>query len=181
MKLFVISSIAASGKTTLVDHVTEKFNLYKLKTCTTRPIRKEETGDEYHFIHQGIYFAAMIEADKFIEWARVYDYFYGLTKEEVEKNKDKNCIVILDVQGTQSITKLYPEAVTIFINPPPRSEVKKRLLARNTDDNDVEVRLETMNMELLEAENYEYRVKYGNLDDMKAEISKIIKREIILD
>ena len=85
------------------------------------------------------------------------------------------------MQGTEKILKLYPEAVTIFILPPPYEEVKKRLLARNTDTNDVNLRLNQMEMELCESENYEYSVKYGNLDDMKAKISEIIEREIILD
>lgn len=176
--LFIVSSIAASGKTTLVEHVKEKFKLYKLKTCTTRPIRDEEKGDEYYFIESKEAFTSMIYAHKFIEWAQVYDYYYGLTKEEVEKNKDKYCIVILDVQGTQSILKLYPEAVTIFILPPSRSEVEKRLLDRNTNTNDMDIRLEKMNVELLEAENYDYRVDYGNLDAMKYQISKIIEKEL---
>ena len=175
--LFIVSSIAASGKTTLVEHVKEKFKLYKLKTCTTRPIRDEEKGNEYYFITEEV-FSSMIYANKFIEWAHVYDYYYGLTKEEVEKNKNKYCIVILDVQGTQSILKLYPEAVSIFILPPSRSEVETRLLGRNTSKNDVDIRLEKMNVELLEAENYDYRVDYGDLDAMKAQISKIIEKEL---
>ena len=180
MKLFVVSSIAASGKTTLVDYVTKKFNLYKLKTCTTRSIREEETGNEYYFVNDDKFCDAM-ERFEFIEFSNVYDKYYGLLKSEVENNKDKNCIVILDVKGTKKILKLYPEAVTVFILPPPYDEVKKRLLARNTDTNDVNLRLNQMEMELFEAENYEYSVKYGNLDDMKAKISEIIEREIILD
>jgi len=176
--LFIVSSIAASGKTTLVEHVEQKFKLYKLKTCTTRPIRNEEKGDEYYFIKSETDFISMVESDKFIEWAQVYNYYYGLTKEEIEKNKDKHCILILDVQGTRSILKSYPEAVTIFIFPPSRSEVEKRLLTRKTSKSDVERRLEKMNMEILEAENYEYCVNYGNLDNMKAQIEKIIEREL---
>lgn len=180
MKLFVVSSIAASGKTTLVDYVSTQFNLYKLKTCTTRSIREEETGNEYYFVNENE-FCKMVEYEQFIEYSNVYDKYYGLLKSEVENNEDKNCIVILDVQGTEKILKLYPEAVTIFILPPPYEEVKKRLLARNTDTNDVNLRLNQMEMELCESENYEYSVKYGNLDDMKAKISEIIEREIILD
>jgi len=180
MKLFVVSSIAASGKTTLVDYVTEKFDLYKLKTCTTRPVREEEKGDEYYFVSK-TRFNVMAHLNYFIENSTVYDNYYGLLASEVDDNKDKNRIVILDVQGTEKILKLYPEAVTIFIMPPPYGEVRERLLARNTDANDVEARLKEMTMEVLESENYEYHIKYGNLDDMKAEISKIIEREIILD
>lgn len=180
MKLFVVSSIAASGKTTLVNYVTEKFDLYKLKTCTTRPVREEEKGDEYSFIDRTT-FKEILDINGFIEHATVYGEYYGLLRGDIERNIDKNCIVILDIQGTQSILREYPEAVSIFILPPPPEEVEKRLLARNTNKNDVERRLEQMNMEILEAENYEYRVKYGDLDYMKAEISKIIKRELILD
>jgi len=180
MKLFVVSSIAASGKTTLVDYALEKFDLYKLKTCTTRSIREEEIGNEYYFM-LGIDFAYKIQENKFIEYSEVYNNYYGLLKSEVDNNKDKNCIVILDIQGTQKILNLYPEAVTIFIMPPPYEEVRKRLLARNTNANDVETRLKEMTMEVLESENYEYHIKYGNLDDMKAEMSKVIEREIILD
>jgi len=180
MKLFVVSSIAASGKTTLVNYVSTQFNLYKLKTCTTRSVREEETGNEYYFVNENEFYN-MIEYEQFIEYSKVYDKYYGLLRCEVENNEDKNCIVILDVQGTEKILKLYPEAVTIFILPPPYDEVKKRLLARNTNTNDVHLRLKQMEMELCEAENYEYSIKYGNLDDMKAKISEIIEREIILD
>ena len=69
--LIIVSSVSASGKTTLVEHAIEKFDLYKLKTCTTREVRKEETGNEYYFIPKGI-FNLMIHENQMIEHAEVY-------------------------------------------------------------------------------------------------------------
>ena len=178
MNLFIITSLAASGKTTLVDYVTEEFYLYKLKTCTTRPVRPEEKGDEYHFIPRED-FAVMMSHNKFVEYASVYDNYYGLTKEEVENNKDKNCIVILDVQGTETMMKLYPEATPIFLLPAPIPVIQRRLEKRKTSDADVKRRMEEVTNEIIASEKYEYRVKYGSLIDMKEELFMIISEKIV--
>lgn len=178
MNLFIITSLAASGKTTLVDYAIKEFDLYKLKTCTTRPVRPEENGDEYHFIPR-YDFGVMMSHKKFVEFAEVYDNYYGLTKDEVELNKDKNCIVILDVQGTETMMKLYPEATPIFLLPAPIPDIQRRLEKRKTSDKDVKRRLQEVTNELIASEKYDYRVKYGTLDEMKKELFKIINKEIL--
>ena len=74
--------------------------------------------------------------------------------------------------------ELFPEATSIFILPPPFTEIQKRLEARNTSTADINRRLDEMSTELLQSETYDYRIKYAELDDMKAEIAEIINLEI---
>jgi len=173
--LFIISSISASGKTTLVEHIIKKFDLYKLKTCTTREIREEESGDEYHFLSMAD-FTKMFRKDKFIEHANVYGEQYGLTKDEVENNSDKDCILITDVKGAATLTDLYPRAISIFIEPPDMEEIIKRLTSRKTGD--FTNRYLEAEKELKAMGSYDHVLKVGNLDEMKENLEKLIKNFI---
>lgn len=177
-KIFIVSSVSASGKTTLVNHINFNYDLYKLKTCTTRNKRKEEYGHEYYFMGMDD-FIDNIDNDEFVEHSLVYGKYYGLLKKEVEKNKNKNSIVILDVQGMQKFKKLYPQAITIFINPPPREILTQRLSERQTGMVDLGTRLSQIDEELNHIDLYDHRIEYGDLDYMKAQISKIIGDNIL--
>jgi guanylate kinase len=171
--LIVVSSISASGKTTLVDNAIDKFRLYKLKTCTTREVREEEKGDEYHFLSL-VTFLAKIAAGAFVEHAIVYQYYYGLTRHEVEVNSDKNSIIITDVQGAKTLKELYPHAVTIFIKPPSMDEVLSRLSERETGSIDSNNRYNEAEKELEQMGSFDYTVESGTREDMRKEFEELI-------
>jgi len=175
-KLFVVSSPSASGKTTLVDKIVTEFNLEKLKTCTTRPIRKEEAGDEYYFLNKPC-FEYKIEQDEFIEHSKVYKNYYGVYREEFEKFKEKDCIIILDVQGKEKVEKEF-KIVSIFIKPPSKETVEKRLNSRNTSKEDVNARLKYFETELEEIEKFDHVIEYGELNFMLWQMRQVILGEL---
>lgn len=173
-KLIIVSSVSGAGKTTLVDIVSETYNLYKLKTCTTRSPRHGESGDEYYFFTSEE-FIDNIKNDEFFEYAEVYGNKYGLLKSEIEKSIEQNCIAVLDVQGAETARQLYPNAFTIFIEPPSVDELKYRIIKRNTSNDDVERRLTQIEFEMQEIEKFNYVVKNGSLYYMTQQINDIIK------
>lgn len=175
--LIIVSSVSASGKTTLVEQAIKKFDLYRLKTCTTRPVREEETGDEYHFIPKGI-FNLMIHENQLIEYAEVYGEYYGLPRTEVDKNADKNCIVIMDVQGAKSLKKLFPHALMVFIMPPKVEEIIKRLAKRDTTKEDIKNRHLQSAIEIGEMNSFDEWIKCGSLGQMKEDFNKIVEKSL---
>lgn len=165
-KKFVISSVSASGKTTLVNELLKLHpELHRLKTTTTRPVRPEENGDEYYFIEKHDMEVAIL-CNEYIEHSIVYGNHYGLSKKEVDDNTDKDVIVILDVQGMKKFKKHYPDAITIFIEPPPVSELVSRLKSRNTSDEDVHKRINEFRGELKHVKKYDVVIPNGDLETM---------------
>lgn len=177
-KKIIISSISASGKTTLVNALTELYpDLYRLKTCTTRAIRSDENGNEYYFMDKHEMEVAVL-CDSFIESSVVYGEYYGLTKDEVKSNADKNILVILDVKGMKKFKKLYPDAISIFIEPPPVAIVVDRLKARNTTDIDIHKRINEIRHELKFIKKYDVIIPYGKLSDMTADFIDVVAKHI---
>lgn len=173
-KQLIISSLSASGKTTLVDALLKaRPNIYRLKTCTSREKRAEETGDEYYFYTKDE-MNLMHICGEFVESTVVYSNIYGLTKNEIDSHSDCNVIVILDVEGMKKFKKSYPNSVSIFIEPPPVNELIKRLRDRNTSDFDLNTRINKMNAELKSITKFDHVVKYGSLDDMKTEFIGLV-------
>jgi guanylate kinase len=174
-KIFIVSSVSGSGKTTLVNNAIKEFkkDLYKLKTCTTREKRPEETGNEYYFIKKPE-FELKIKEDAFVEYSLVYGEYYGLLKKEVDKNKEKNCIVILDVKGFEKFKKLYPNCVSFFIDAPAKEELIKRLTDRNTPKDDIDNRIKEIDYEIEKMDLFDFIIPYNELEDMKWHFNKLI-------
>ena len=173
-QLIIVSSVSGAGKTTLVDNATILYNLYKLKTCTTRPVRPCERGDEYYFYSQEE-FQDNIDSNEFFEYAEVYGNNYGLLTAEIEKFEEQNCIVILDVQGAETARNRYPDAVTIFIEPPSTQELKLRIMQRNTGTEDVERRLDKIDKEMLEVDKFTHIIHYDSYRAMTKQFNKVIE------
>lgn len=173
-KLIIVSSVSGAGKTTLVDEVILKYDLYKLKTCTTRKVRPEENGSEYYFYTKDE-FSEYIKSGQFFEYAQVYGNYYGLLNSELEKCNETNSIIVLDVQGAETARELYPEAITIFVEPPSIDELKYRILKRNTGHSDVECRLAEIDIEMKQMPKFTHIVNYSTLDEMSNQFGGIIK------
>lgn len=157
--LFVVSAPAGTGKTTLVKLLTKEFSCMKMAvTTTTRPPRKEEVNDiDYHFVSDEE-FLRKVKNDEFLEHVELFDFRYGTTKESVEKllKEGFHVILVIDTQGAKLIKRKI-DATYIFLMPPSKEELQKRLSKRGTETETIKnMRLSWSEKEIKEAHNYDY-------------------------
>ena len=178
--IVILSSPSGAGKTTLVKEISKKKN-YKISIShTTRKPRANETnGKDYFFVNDNE-FKNLIETEKFLEYAKVFNHYYGSSKKVVfdQLKKGNNVIFDIDWQGTQQIKnrKLSYKILTIFILPPSKEELYKRLL--NRDKNNKEIaneRMKQFNIDVLNWRDYDHVVINDNLDNCYNEIIKFIE------
>lgn len=135
-RLFVISASSGTGKTTLAKKLLEEDkNLVQSISYTTRKPRPNEIqGKDYFFVTKAE-FVRMRKANGFIEWANVFGKYYGTAKKQVEEHTERgrDMLLLIDVQGAKKIKQTMPEAVFIFLAPPSKEELKRRLEKRGTD------------------------------------------------
>ena len=136
--LFTISAPSGAGKTSLVKALLEK-RADSVTVCvshSTRTIRPGEVdGKAYHFLSQEV-FDEMVANDEFLEHAQVFDNCYGTARASVDAllASGKHVILEIDWQGARQVKAKMPETVSIFILPPSREELERRLRDRGTDD-----------------------------------------------
>lgn len=139
-QIFIISAPSGSGKSTLVNSLLacEPGLIFSVSYTTRAPRGQEQDGREYHFITRP-QFESMIAAGDFIEWARVFDDYYGTHRRYVDQGRAEGRDVVLDidVQGARQLKDKIPGAVSIFILAPSRQELEKRLRARGDVAEDV--------------------------------------------
>ena len=138
-QLFIISAPSGAGKTSLVTAVVERFPSVVVSIShTTRARRKGVDGKDYHFTSEKK-FSAMIERGEFLEYAKVFDNFYGTSKMSVQAQLDKGLKVILEIdwQGAAQVRTRIKDSITIFILPPSRAELETRLRNRGQDSAEV--------------------------------------------
>ena len=138
--LYVIAAPSGAGKTTLVRVLTESLlNVAVSISHTTRDQRpNEKNGEDYHFVSKPE-FERLIAHGDFLEYATVFNQYYGTSKTMVEQTLSKSDDVILEIdwQGHQQIKQLMPECISIFILPPSLDILRDRLIKRNQDHPDV--------------------------------------------
>ena len=180
--LVVISGPSGVGKTTILRMLLERLpELIPSVSATTRPPRAgEQHGIDYHFLSADD-FAQRRENGEFLECCRVYgrDSWYGTLIDEVAPRlADGRWVVLeIDVEGTLSVLKRYPEAITIFIEPNRPEQLDERLTRRGTESAEaVARRLEVAHRELREAYRYKHRVVNEKVDDAVASIIGILRR-----
>ncbi|MGE4357616.1 MAG: guanylate kinase [Candidatus Omnitrophota bacterium] len=181
--LFVISGPSGCGKTTLGEMIiSENNNLVRSVSMTTRPPRRgERQGKEYFFVDEKR-FLEWKEKDKFLEWAKVFNYFYGTPREFVMKNlnQGKNVVLIIDVQGAMQVKKKFPDAVFIFIAPPSLKTLRERLKKRGLDSPaEIKKRLRQAREEMTYQGYYNYILVNDKLDTTKKILNAIIALEKI--
>ena len=186
--MFILSSPSGAGKTTLVKKISKNVNFSVSISHTTRlPRPKEKNGKDYFFVSKN-YFKKLIKKKEFIEHAKVFDNYYGSSKRLItEKLKHgKNIVFDIDWQGTRQIKnkKLNYKLVTIFILPPSRKELLKRLTKReNKNMKTVKKRMKEFQKDLSRWKEYDYVVINDNLQKCYKNIMKIIKgkNKIVFD
>jgi guanylate kinase len=177
--LYIISAPSGAGKTSLVSKLTERDNsiAVSVSTTTRSPRPGEVDGVNYHFVDVPT-FEKMVEEGAFLEHAKVFDNYYGTSKESVEKQlaSGKDVILEIDWQGAQQVKALMPEATTIFILPPSRQELERRLRGRGTDPEEViEKRMAEAVSEMSHYPEFEYLVINNHFDTALDELHSIFK------
>lgn len=132
-QVFIISAPSGSGKSTLVRNLLERDRnlIFSVSYTTRAPRGQEQDGHEYNFVTREA-FLAMRDRDEFIEWAPVFDDFYGTHRRYVDQARaeGKDVVLDIDVKGARQLRERIPEAVSVFILAPSREELEKRLRAR---------------------------------------------------
>lgn len=164
--LFVVSAPAGTGKTTLVRMLLEEFNrVVESISFTTRAPRPDEiAGRDYHFISPQE-FENKIAEGEFLEFAKVFDHYYGTSKHfvESEQNLGKHVILVIDTQGALQLMGNL-EAIFIFISPPNLEELKRRLERRKSENEKaIEHRLFWAEKEMELAKKYDYHIVNDHL------------------
>ena len=183
--MFILSSPSGAGKTTLVKKISKNRNFSISISHTTRsPRPNEKNGKDYYFVSKNN-FKKLIKNGEFLEHARVFDNYYGSSKNLVIKKlrEGKNIVFDIDWQGTRQIRnkKLKYRLVTIYILPPSKDELLKRLIKREKKNmNTVKKRMKEFKKDLSRWKDYDYvvindnlSICYKNIMDMIVKKSKI--------
>ncbi len=176
--MVILSSPSGAGKTTITKKIQQKYQSFKISVShtTRKPRPNEIDGVDYYFISQEK-FKKFIDQGKFYEYAKIFDNFYGTLKESVDKMIKKNDIIFdIDWQGTKQLSKFKNlNLIKIFLVPPNKEELKKRLVKRNQDSNqEVERRFEAYDQDIKHWKDYDYVIINENLENCYRQIENII-------
>ena len=180
--MIILSSPSGAGKTTLVKKISKNKNYFTSISHTTRPPRpKEKDGKDYFFISK-IKFKELISKKEFLEYANVFNNFYGSSKKIVYEKLEKSQNVLFDIdwQGTKKIKKkkLKYKLLTVFILPPTKNELYKRLLKRERKNHvTVKKRMKQFKSDILHWKDYDYVVVNDDLIKCYKKIMFIISKK----
>ncbi len=181
--IVVLSGPSGVGKDAVLARMRKLGRpFYYVITATTRPKRAgERDGVDYHFLSRKE-FQQMIDKNQFLEWANVYDNYYGVPKNQITSalSKGVDAIVKVDVQGAATIKGILPQAVFIFLMPPSVEELEKRLRKRRSESSeDLTLRLEKAKGELKSLPVFDYVItsRQNKLDEVVAQIDTIVAAE----
>jgi guanylate kinase len=179
--VFIISAPSGSGKSTLVNQVRKIVSGLKFSiSYTTRPPRTgEQNGREYYFVSRAE-FEEMKGKDDFLEYADVFGNYYGTARRFLREaeQEGKDLLLDIDVQGAEQIKRKIPEAVRIFVMPPNRQELEKRLRTRSLDAEDViQRRLVTASREIENYSKYDYILVNDRLEESIDALKSILLAE----
>jgi guanylate kinase len=180
--MLVLSSPSGAGKTTLSRMLLKADRNVELSvSVTTRPRRRGEVdGRDYHFIDRGR-FQAMVKSGQLLEWAEVFNHWYGTPRRPVERalRAGRDVLFDIDWQGTQQLSeKARGDIASIFVLPPSIPELERRLHTRALDDEDViRRRMAKASGELSHWAEYDYVIINDTLNRAFAEVQTILAAE----
>jgi len=181
--MIILSSPSGAGKTTLVSLLSKLDNFEISISHTTRKPRVNEIPNKNYYFVDEVEFKRLIKNQEFLEYAKVFNNFYGSTKTPVinNLNKGKNVLFDIDWQGADQIKnkKLDYKLITFFILPPSKKVLFERLSSRDMKDKlIVEERMKQFGHDVLRWINYDYVVVNDNLDNCYSKIYNLIEAEI---
>ena len=177
--MVILSSPSGEGKTTISKKIQQKYQNFKISVShtTRKPRPNEVEGIDYYFIHEND-FKNKIENNEFYEHAKIFGNYYGTSKNSVLNilNNKNDVLFDIDWQGTQQLSKFKElNLIKIFILPPSKEELKKRLIQRNQDKPDVvEERLKAYDNDSAHKKDYDFVVINDNLEKCFKEVEEII-------
>ena len=176
--LFIVSAPSGAGKTSLVKRLTKEADKLTVSIShTTRPQRPGETHGQDYFFVDPEEFKTMMENQAFLEYARVFDNYYGTAKQTVEKTLENGNDVILEIdwQGAQQVRKRMEDSLSIFILPPSIEVLEQRLRNRGQDSEEtIARRMQDAVTEMSHYNEYQYLVVNDDFDEASGQLKSII-------
>jgi guanylate kinase len=179
--LFVVSAPSGAGKSSLVSAVLAADKRLALSVSfTTRPPRAGEVnGREYHFV-DGRTFESMLERGEFLESAEVHGNRYGTSRKGIGESRAKGLDVLLEIdwQGARQVRKAFPDAVSIFILPPPPvlPELERRLRGRGQDTEEaIQRRLHDAREEISHVGEFDYVIINKEFEEARRDLAAIVQ------
>ena len=182
--MVILSSPSGAGKTTISKKIQQKYQNFKISVShtTRKPRQNEIRGKDYHFVSDEE-FKRLINNGEFLEYAKVFNNFYGTTRSPVIQNLEdgKNVIFDIDWQGADQIKnkKLNYKLITFFLLPPSKEVLFERLSNRDMKDKLIaDQRMREFDRDVLHWINYDYVVVNADLNECYSKIEKLIDAEI---
>lgn len=179
--LLVVSGPSGAGKGTIcaaIRKVFQKLN-YSI-SMTTRAPRKGEVEGTSYFFRTNEEFEKLIKEDAFLEYARVYDHYYGTPKKyALDKIENGESVLLeIDIQGAMQVKQRYPQGVFVYVVPPSLDVLSARIHGRGTDSEEViQKRLAKITDELAMAHKYDYIIVNDVLEDAVHKVCSILEAE----
>jgi len=175
--VLIVSGPSGSGKSTLVRKILELPAMMLSVSCTTRTPRETESdGKWYNFLSEAE-FQQMVGRGEFLEYAQVFGKnWYGTPKKWIgeAQAQNKDLVLEIDVQGALQVKQKLPGAVAIFVLPPSRAELERRIRARGQDSEDeIHRRLERARQEMLSYSSYDFGVINDDLERAGREVQAV--------
>ncbi len=178
-KLIIITGPSGVGKGTVVKELLDRNkDIWLSISATTRnPRIGEKDGENYYFISDEK-FKDMIDKKEFLEWAQFAGNYYGTPLSTVNEKIEKGFIVLLEieVEGAKQIKEKFPEALSIFLLPPSKAELEKRIRNRGTEKEEaIDRRLSRADYEIASSDEFDFVLTNQDVDETVKEVFKIIK------
>lgn len=179
--LIVVSGPSGAGKGTICKALVERNSNVSLSiSATTRQPRNGEVEGVNYFFKTEQEFKDMIKNNELMEWAGFCNHYYGTPKKNVEDmlNEGTDVILEIEVQGAMKIRSKYPEGVFVFVLPPSVEELRKRIINRGTESEEViNQRLQTARIEFTHMDKYNYYLMNDVVEDAVNRLEAIITAE----
>jgi guanylate kinase len=178
-KLIIITGPSGVGKGTVVKELLDRNkDIWLSISATTRnPRMGEKDGENYYFISDER-FKDMIDKKEFLEWAQFAGNYYGTPLSTVNEKIEKGFVVLLEieVEGAKQIKEKFPESLSIFLLPPSKEELEKRIRNRGTEKEEaIDRRLSRANYEIASSNQFDFVLTNHDVDETVKEVFKIIK------
>ena len=178
-KLIIITGPSGVGKGTVVKGLLDKDkDIWLSVSATTRsPRMGEKNGENYYFISDEK-FKDMIDKKEFLEWAQFAGNYYGTPLSTVNEKIEMGFIVLLEieVEGAKQIKEKFPEALSIFLLPPSKEELEKRIRNRGTEKEEaINQRLSRANYEIASSDKFDFVLTNHDVNETVKKVFKIIK------